>query len=64
MPTVFFQFDLSSLSCFQLLVSSRGISLFEVEDPHHPVVDRCWPTSLDEGRDTAGKELGGCLWES
>ena len=59
MPTVFVQFDLSSLSCFQLLVSRCGISLFEVEDPHHTVVDGCWPTSLGEGRGTAGEGVCG-----
>jgi len=36
-------------------------SLFEVKDPHHTVVEGCWPTSLDEGRGTAGEELEGAF---
>ena len=35
--------------------------LFEVKDPHHTVVEGCWPTSLDEGRGTAGEELEGAF---
>ena len=70
MPALSLHFDLSSFSCFQPQVAadrwgsggSRGTSPFEVEDPHHTMVEGCWPTSLTRGEARQVGNSEGGLW--